>query len=177
MDTRTFPSRFEGERGLWPARVRNAGDCSRCRRRRGISWRLVVRPRVRWVAYHRCSAGRLGQQAARHTRGQGHFIRIRLRSRSGLAPHALAVASLAMATDEFVQSEVRKVLHKDDIEVTYWGDSGSSQDERRGWVVQHRLSDLARAFKSQALKAAFTRLPGQAFGILPTGWCGRSRVC
>jgi hypothetical protein len=71
-------------------------------------------------------------------------------------PHALAVASLAMATDEFVQSEVRKVLHKADIEVAYWGDSGSSEDDRRGWVVQHRLSDLARAFKSQALKAAFT---------------------
>lgn len=71
-------------------------------------------------------------------------------------PHALAVSSAVLAADEFVRNAVRKAFHENGIELSYWRDSFPPHDNPRQWVVQHRLTDLSRAFKSEAVKAAFT---------------------
>ena len=69
------------------------------------------------------------------------------------SPVALAVSPTVVAADDRVRRDVRKALLRGVTEVTFWGepipiDVDSSIDH-----VEHRLSGVARAFKTQALIA------------------------
>jgi hypothetical protein len=72
------------------------------------------------------------------------------------SPRALAVGSTVMATDELARRDVETALNGRGVEVTFWGQSYPNHDDHCTRVMHHRLSDLARAFKTQALAAAFS---------------------
>ncbi len=69
---------------------------------------------------------------------------------------ALAVSPTAVASDERVQRDVRKALLRGAAEVTFWGELPPIDVDCRIDQVEHRLSGVARAFKSQALIATST---------------------
>lgn len=71
------------------------------------------------------------------------------------SPAALAVGLSVFATDERVKRDVREAVSRRVTEVTLWGELSPTDFDLSIDDVQHRLSSVARAFKTQALIAAF----------------------
>jgi hypothetical protein len=83
------------------------------------------------------------------------------------SPAALAVASRRVDNDAGVRRSVRNALQRGVAEVAFWGDRPIFDADRPVVAVEHRLSSVARAFKSQALIAAtdshFQMAPAEEF--------------
>jgi hypothetical protein len=109
-----------------------------------------------------------------------------------LSPAAFAVASGRVDNDTWVRRYVRYALQRGVAEITFWGDRPFVDANRPLGAVEHRLSSVARAFKSQALSAAtnsyFQLAPAEAFhsaalwyppdssDLVPANACSRERV-
>jgi hypothetical protein len=63
---------------------------------------------------------------------------------------ALAASTDALAANSLLREDVLRAMKRGLVEVTLWGDPGSSGFES----VEHVLSSAARAFKTHALRAA-----------------------
>lgn len=69
-------------------------------------------------------------------------------------PDAIAISATFCELDSRAHADILGALRRGDIDVTVWGESWMSPPEYRGDPVVHRLSLAARAFKTQALRAA-----------------------
>lgn len=67
------------------------------------------------------------------------------------SPAALAVSSRVIDYDERVRRDIQRALLRGTTEVTFWGKLSLLHLDSRIAEVRHRLSCVARAFKTQAL--------------------------
>ncbi|MDA4106785.1 hypothetical protein [Mycolicibacterium holsaticum] len=78
----------------------------------------------------------------------------RVADRPERSPEALSVAADLYATDGRVRYAVRKAFRRRTPEITLWGNQTPPELKRGAVVVQHQLTNAARAFKAHALAAA-----------------------
>jgi hypothetical protein len=81
-------------------------------------------------------------------------------------PQTLAAAADLLDCDSRVRQGVMQALDQGAIEVTWWGETWSTELDDSVGLVQHRLSSAAQAFKAQAFAAA--AMPVDSIGLIET---------